>query len=171
MNVTYVLPGKIAGEALRADQRLYNDLIDYFETIDARLARQNISTGQQFAKAHFWYLDPHHDTLRERGCINPIECQYYSSKLVSFPPVCYYCGISEESFVEDDEIQQLREEYAVVRPLCFLCKAEGKSRCPQMSGNVVVSDNKLIIIISIILLLFIMCFQCVLILIIMLFFK
>ena len=139
MNVTYVLPGKIAGEALRADQRLYNDLIDYFETIDARWARQNISTGQQFAKAlsgSLWYLDPHHDTLRERGCINPIECQYYSSKLVSFPPVCYYCGISEESFVEDDEIQQLREEYAVVRPLCFLCKAEGKKPFVKMPTNV-----------------------------------
>ena len=164
MNVTYVLPGKIAGEALRADQRLYNDLIDYFETIAARWAWQNISTGQQFAKAlsgSLWYLDPHHNTLRERGCINPIECQYYSSKLVSFPPVCYYCGISEESFVEDDHCASF------VR----LKERNHLSRCPQMSGNVVVSDNKLIIIISIILLLFIMCFQCVLIIIIMLFLK
>ena len=58
MNVTYVLPGKIAGEALRADQRLYNDLIDYFETIAARWARQNISTGQHLLiyQAHFGTL-------------------------------------------------------------------------------------------------------------------
>ena len=58
------------------------------------------------------------------GCVSPMECQYYSAKLVSFAPVCYYCGITEDSFVEDDETQQLRQEYAVVRPLCFLCKSE-----------------------------------------------
>ena len=67
-----------------------------------------------------------------------MECQYYSAKLVSFAPVCYYCGITEDSFVEDDETQQLslRQEYAVVRPLCFLCKSEGKTPFVKMPTNV-----------------------------------
>ena len=32
------------------------------------------------------------------GCRNPMESQYYSAKLLSFPPVCYYCGVMEEFF-------------------------------------------------------------------------
>ena len=59
-----------------------------------------------------------------------------SAKLVSFAPVCYYCGITEDSIVEDDETQQLRQEYAVVRPLCFLCKSEGKTHFMKMPTNV-----------------------------------
>ena len=55
-----------------------------------------------------------------------METQYYSATLVSFPPVCYYCGTGEECLVEDDSIHELRKEYAVLRPICFLCKAEGK---------------------------------------------
>ena len=44
--------------------------------------------------------------------VSLMEYQYYSAKLVSFAPVCYYCGITEDSFVEDDETQQLnRQEY------------------------------------------------------------
>ena len=65
-----------------------------------------------------------------------MECQHYSAKLVSFAPVCYYCGITEDSFVEDAETQQLRQEYAVVRPLCFLCKSEGKTPFVKMPTNV-----------------------------------
>ena len=37
-----------------------------------------------------------------------MEAQYYSSKLVSFPLVCYYCGVTEESFVDDDAIKHER---------------------------------------------------------------
>ncbi len=69
------------------------------------------------------------------GCINPVETQYYSATLVSFPPVCYYCGVEEECFVEDDTIEQLRSEYAVVRPLCFLCKNDGKIPFVKMPRN------------------------------------
>ena len=32
----------------------------------------------------------------------------YSATLVSFPSVCYFCGIEEECFVEDEEIEKLR---------------------------------------------------------------
>ena len=65
-----------------------------------------------------------------------MEAQYYSSKLVSFPLVCYYCGVTEESFVDDDALKHLREEYAVVRPLCFLCQSEGKTPFVKMPTNV-----------------------------------
>ena len=60
------------------------------------------------------------------SCSLPVEAQYYSAKLVSFPPVCYYCGLPEQSLVNDDEIVALKQQYAVVRPICFFCKAEGK---------------------------------------------
>ena len=69
------------------------------------------------------------------GCASPIETQYYSATLVSFPPVCYYCGASEESLVEDDNTHQLKQDYAIVWPLCFLCKSQGKTKCA-------VSDKK-----------------------------
>ena len=58
------------------------------------------------------------------SCVTPVEAQYYSAKLVSFPPVCYYCGLPEESLVNDDEIVQLKQLYAVVRPIYFFCKAD-----------------------------------------------
>ena len=68
-------------------------------------------------------------------CVDPVETQYYSATLVSFPLVCYYCGIDEESLVEDDEIERLRSEFAVVRPLCFLCKSDGKTPFVKMPRN------------------------------------
>ena len=80
MAVTYDLPNKITGNTLRADQLLYNDLIDYFETTEARWARQNISIGQRFTKAMsnaLWYLDPHHDTLSARGISLPVPLQRF----------------------------------------------------------------------------------------------
>ncbi len=79
MNVTYELPDKLTGDLLRADQRLYNDFIDYLETTEARWPRQNVSTGQAFVKAvsnALWYLNPHHATLRERGIILPTPFQW-----------------------------------------------------------------------------------------------
>ncbi len=62
---------------------------------------------------------------QKMSCSATIEAQYYSAKLVSFPPVCYYCGCPEETLC-NAEITKLREEYSVVRPICFLCVASGK---------------------------------------------
>ena len=59
-------------------------------------------------------------------CSAVVEAQYYSAKLVSFAPVCYYCGLPQESLVNNDEIVALKQKYAVVRPICFFCKADGK---------------------------------------------
>ena len=49
--------------------------------------------------------------------------------------MCYYCGMTEESFVDDATTQQLRQEYAVVQPLCFLCHSEGKTPFVKMPTN------------------------------------
>ena len=40
--------------------------------------------------------------------------------------VCFHCGSPEETLVIDDEIVELKKQYAVVRPICFLCKSDGK---------------------------------------------
>ena len=69
------------------------------------------------------------------SCTDPVETQYFTATLVSFSLVCYYCGIEEESFVEDDEMERLRNEFAVVRPLCFLCKSDGKTPFVKMPRN------------------------------------
>ena len=57
-------------------------------------------------------------------CNSTIETQYYSAKLVSFPPICYHCGIGEECIVNDEEIQELKKKYAV--PFVLYVKVMGK---------------------------------------------
>ncbi len=42
-------------------------------------------------------------------------------------------------FFDDDATQQLREEYAIVRPLCFLCQSEGKTPFGKMPT--IVNEN------------------------------
>ena len=69
------------------------------------------------------------------GCESPVETQYYSATLMSFPPVCYYCGVEEECLIEDEKMKHLMTEFAVVRPLCFLCKSEGKKPYVKMPRN------------------------------------
>ena len=54
----------------------------------------------------------------------------------TFPPVCYYCGLGEETLVDNDEMKELRTSYAVVLPLCFICKSEGKSPICKRPSNV-----------------------------------
>ena len=71
-----------------------------------------------------------------------METQYYSAILVSFPPVCYYCGGGEESLIEDDNTIELRKEYAVVRPLWFFCKSEGKVPFVRMPKNALDSASQ-----------------------------
>ena len=56
-------------------------------------------------------------------CSLYIETQYYSAVLIHFEPVCYFCGLwGEESLIDNDEIWELKSSYAVVYPICFLCK-------------------------------------------------
>lgn len=64
---------------------------------------------------------PYHSTIvvcRANSCTDPVVTQYYSAKLV-IPAVCYYCGMSEETLVNDEEIQELKQQYVVVCPFFF----------------------------------------------------
>ena len=83
--------------------------------------------------------------LRESGgiavrealvCTSPIESQYYSAVLVHFLPVCYYCGLGEESLVDNEEVQELKQMYAVVYPICFVCLSDGKKLFCRKPSNV-----------------------------------
>ena len=76
------------------------------------------------------------DTFHCRFVCIFLQAQYYSVTLVSFPPVCYYCGCGEESLVVDEDTQKLKEQYAVVRPLCFLYKSVGKTHFVRMPTNI-----------------------------------
>ena len=49
--------------------------------------------------------------------------------------VCFYCGMTE-GFVHEG-IVELQRQYAVVRPLCFLCQSDGKSHKIGRPNNVV----------------------------------
>ena len=35
----------------------------------------------------------------------------HSATLVRFPPICYHCGMGEESLVNNDHIQELKKQY------------------------------------------------------------
>lgn len=70
------------------------------------------------------------------SCSDPIETQYYSSVCVSFPPVCWFCGAPEEMLTDDEFIRNLRQEYAIVRPICFLCRSDGKRPATWGASNV-----------------------------------
>ena len=68
---------------------------------------------------------------------------------MSFPQVCYYCGVEEECLVEDEEMKHKMTEFAVVHPLCFLCKSEGKKpyvKMPRNSKKALEKNNNFIII-------------------------
>ena len=83
MKVTYTLPEKInpqEGKQLRADQWLYNDVNDELDTMKVGWTSNDFSTGKSFIKAlssALWYLDPHHDTLHERGVSLPVPFDNY----------------------------------------------------------------------------------------------
>ena len=72
---------------------------------------------------------PHHSTIVSRAnisCRDCIEAQYYSASLVKFKPVCSHCGGPEETLVEDELVRDLKQRKEVVRPICCLCRTEGK---------------------------------------------
>ncbi len=66
--------------------------------------------------------------LRENiTCSDPIELQYFSSTLVHYPPLCYWCGNAEETLVRDEDLVELQRKFQTVRPICFFCISDGKS--------------------------------------------
>ena len=52
--------------------------------------------------------------------------------------VCFYCGMAE-GFVTES-IVELQRQYAVVRPLCFLCQSDGKTHKFGRPNNVVTNS-------------------------------
>jgi len=74
-------------------------------------------------------------------CQDPIEVQYYSSTMVAFPQVCYHCGAPEETLLNDSEIVELKKQFAVVRPICFLCRSSGK-RPSTRQPNLIAKKHK-----------------------------
>ena len=81
---------------------------------------------------------PYFDSIVVRQsllCTDPVEVQYYSSTLMSFPSICFYCGTPEEALVDDSGIQELRLQYTVVRPICFLCRSSGKRPATRQANN------------------------------------
>ena len=68
-------------------------------------------------------------------CNSPIEMQYYKSTLVSFPGICYYCGMGAETLIDDSEIQELRESCATVLPICFSARVKAKR---LFAGNLLI---------------------------------
>lgn len=70
------------------------------------------------------------------NCSDPMEAQYYSATCMSFPPVCWFCGSPEEVLAEDELVRSLKDEYAVVRPICFLCRSDGKRPATWGASNV-----------------------------------
>ena len=78
---------------------------------------------------------PLHVTIIVRCCADPVEGVYYTATLKIFPPVCFYCGMAE-GFVTEG-IVELQRQYAVVRPLYFLCQSEGKTHKVGRPNNVV----------------------------------
>lgn len=65
-------------------------------------------------------------------CGSPIETTYYSGKSQIFDNICFYCGDTE--ITRNSEIEQLEEEYGIVRPICQTCYSVGKkpaTRCAK----------------------------------------
>ena len=82
---------------------------------------------------------PLHDTVicrQSLNCCDTMETQYFSSICVKFRPVCYFCGSPEETLSEDECVQTLKKQYAVVRPICFLCRSDGKRPATWGASNV-----------------------------------
>ena len=48
----------------------------------------------------------------------------------------FYCGLREESLIENDEIKELKKMYAIVYPLCFVCLSDGKKPFCRRPNNV-----------------------------------
>lgn len=62
------------------------------------------------------------------NCTTEVETSYFSTSLNHYlPPVCVHCG-SVDSLLDDTDpyISGLFEQYSIVRPICQICKNNGK---------------------------------------------
>jgi len=138
------LPSKYTGENIRADRRVYNDIgkvravvqcgdcfkprCVFSETSLKDVEKSMIADLEaDFTCGSMLFPLPseHHSSIVVRvnlSCADNIEC----ATLVKFPPICCYCGAPEEMLVEDDVVRDLKQQKQVVRPICFLCRSQGK---------------------------------------------
>lgn len=67
-----LLPKKYSGERLRADQSLYNDVLDLLASWNVGWGPDSVQTvGERCVKtisSALWYLDPHHTQFKDRSC-------------------------------------------------------------------------------------------------------
>lgn len=65
--------------------------------------------------------------MQSLRCASDMEPSYYSAN-VKFPDCCFYCGQAQALIDGESEyMKTLKEQYAVVRPLCSSCRQNGKS--------------------------------------------
>ena len=69
---------------------------------------------------------------RKLLCTDPVEVQYYSETLVSFPNIYFYCGAPEETLVDDSGTKKLRSQYAVLFVSCAVLVGKG-----LLQGNLI----------------------------------
>ena len=89
----------------------FNSLLCKLGVEDEIIERTIISNNDKF-------LDPTHivPLTAPLSLCDQFKCNF----------VCFHCGSPEETLVTDDEIVELKKQYAVARPICFLCKSDGK---------------------------------------------
>ena len=49
----------------------------------------------------------------------------FTATLATFPDVCYHCGRAQPIY-QGPDIDQLKQQFAVVRPICAICLENGK---------------------------------------------
>ena len=88
------------------------------------------------------YLRPHISSLYEKlvvredlRCADDIETAYYAGQgRAKFTDVCFFCG-KGHNLANDRDIDRLKEEYSIVRPICIRCKVAGKKPATKMSSQ------------------------------------
>ncbi|XP_053374644.1 uncharacterized protein LOC123531296 [Mercenaria mercenaria] len=53
------------------------------------------------------------------SCSFPIEVSYYAGITQTFDEICFFCG--DVDILRNDEINQLKEDFSIVRPVCNTC--------------------------------------------------
>ena len=71
------------------------------------------------------------------GITCQMETQYYGTTTVHFPESCYHCGEVEPDMILNDQyIQELKQQFAVVWSLCKVCHDAGKEAKTRAPNNV-----------------------------------
>ena len=74
------------------------------------------------------------------SCSTPIETTYYTGSGTSrFEDICYYCG-DNEILEDNNEIDELKAQYGIVRPICESCFSKGLR--PNVRNNIMVGQGK-----------------------------